>query len=427
MDKAREIAVKVLYDIDTKDSYSNIALSEVLDKKRTKLTEKDIGLISELVYGTITWKLTLDYIISTYSSVKLKKISTWILNILRMSVYQIIFLDKIPKSAAVNEAVILSKKYGPRSSGFVNAILRKIEKEDYDKLQEIESDVKRNSLTQSMPEWIVEELLKSYTLQETEDICKYSNIHPKVTIRINLLKTTKKDLIRMLEERSIKYEETEMPEFLNIWCKDIANIDLFKDGLFIAQDLSAGRTAKILAPKTGELVLDACSAPGGKTTHLAEIMQNTGKIIAWDLYENRLNLVNDNAKRLGIDIIHTEAKDASKYYDEYKEKFDKILLDVPCLGIGVIKRKPDIKWQRKKEDIQEIIKIQLKILETCSKYLKPNGELIYSTCSIFKDENEDIVDKFLKENIQFKKLEEIKIKTNEDADGFYICKIIREK
>ena len=162
---------------------------------------------------------------------------------------------------------------------------------------------------------------------------------------------------------------------------------------------------------------------GGKTTHLAEIMNNKGKIIAWDLYNSRLNLVKQNAERLGIDIIETEEKDSSIFEDKYINKFDKILLDVPCLGIGVIKRKPDIKWQRKKEDIQEIIKIQLNILENCSKYLKTGGELVYSTCSILKAENEDLIRRFLKDNNKFEIVKEIKIKTNEEADGFYICKI----
>lgn len=423
MDKTRETALKVLYDVDTKNAYSNIVLSEILDNNRNKLNEKDVGLISELVYGTVSWKLTIDYIISKYSNIKINKISKWILNILRMATYQIIFLDKIPKSAAVNEAVNLAKKYGGRSTGFVNAILRKVEKTDYEELKNIENNVKRISLLESMPEWLVEELLKDYSIKEVEEICRCSNTHPKVTIRINALKTDKAKLIKQLEKRNIQYEETEEEEFINLKVKNLANIDLFKEGLFTAQDISAGKTAKILSPKEGDVVLDACSAPGGKTTHLAEIMNNKGKIIAWDLYNSRLNLVKQNAERLGIDIIETEEKDSSIFEDKYINKFDNILLDVPCLGIGVIKRKPDIKWQRKKEDIEEISRIQLNILENCSKYLKKGGELVYSTCSILKAENEDLIRRFLKDNNKFEIVKEIKIKTNEEADGFYICKI----
>lgn len=423
MDIARHTALKVMYEIEVNGAYSNIALSDVLNKNRSNLNNKDINLISELVYGTVAWKLTIDYIISTYSSIKLNKISKWILNILRIAVYQIVFLDKVPKSAAVNEAVKLTKKYGARSSGFVNAILRKIEKEDYIKLQNIEDEVKRISLLESMPEWLVKKLLEDYTVEEVKEICKFSNVHPKVTVRINKLKTTKIELIEKLSERNIQYEETRDEDFLNLKIKDLANLDLFKEGMFTAQDLSAGKTSKILFPKAREFVLDACSAPGGKTTHLAEIMGNKGQIIAWDLYDSRLNLVNQNAKRLGIDIIKTEARDSSILYEEYIDTFDKILLDVPCLGIGVIKRKPDIKWQRKPEDIKEIVQVQQKILDNCSKYLKTGGELVYSTCSILKDENEDMIEDFFKRNNDFEKIEEIKIKTNEEADGFYICKL----
>lgn len=423
MDIAREIALKVLYDIDTKKGYSNLALSEVLDKNRNKLNERDIGFISELVYGTVTWRLTIDYIISKYSNTKVNKISKWILNILRISAYQIVFLDKIPKSAAVNEAVKLSKKYGAKSSGFVNAILRKIEKEDYNKLNDINNNVKRISLMESIPEWLVEELLKDYTLEEVIEICRCSNVRPKVTIRINKLKTEKSKLVEQLKQRNIEFEDTNDENFLHLKVKDLANIDLFKQGMFTAQDLSAGQTAKVLAPCEGEIVLDACSAPGGKTTHLAELMNNKGKIIAWDLYNNRLKLVIENANRLGIDIIQTEEKNSSIFDGNYVDKFDKILLDVPCLGIGVIKRKPDIKWQRKTDDINEITKIQRSILQNCSKYLKCGGELVYSTCSILKQENENIINEFLKHNENFNIIQEIKIKTNEEADGFYICKI----
>ncbi len=423
MDIARHTALKIIYEIEVNDAYSNIVLSDTLNKNRNNLSNKDINFISELVYGTITWKLTIDYIISKYSKIRINKISKWILNILRMSIYQIVFLDKVPKSATVNEAVKLAKKYGVKSTGFVNAILRKVEKEDYIKLQDVENEIKRISLLESIPEWLVKKLLEEYTPEEVKEICKYSNVHPKMTIRINKLKATKAELIEKLKERNIQYEEMQDEDFLNLKIKDLANLDLFKEGMFTLQDLSAGKAAKMLSPKARELVLDACSAPGGKTTHLAELMGNNGKIIAWDLYNNRLNLVNQNANRLGISIIKTEARDASVFYEEYTENFDKILLDVPCLGIGVIKRKPDIKWKRKTEDIQEIVQIQKEILENCSKYLKKGGELVYSTCSILKDENENVIEDFLKRNNNFEKIEEVKIKTNEEADGFYICKI----
>ena len=408
IDKTREVALKVLYKIDKEQAYSNIELNEQIRQNRKNLDEKDIGLISELVYGVTTWRLTLDEIIKKYSKIKLKKISPWIINILRMGIYQIIFLDKIPKSAAVNESVNLAKRYGhSSSSNFVNAILRKVEKTDYDDFFEIEDDIDRISKTTSMPKWIVEELVKGNGIKIAEQICKNSNLKPNITIRVNRLKIAKKELIQKLEQKGIECKEPENEEmntqdFLILSkVKNIENLQEFKDGFFTIQDLSAGQAAKILDPRPVEMVLDACSAPGGKTTYLAELMENKGKIKAWDIHEHRTKLVEQNANRLGINIIETQVKDATQYDKNLDEKFDKILLDVPCLGIGVIKRKPDIKWQRKPEDIEEITLIQRKILENCSKYLKKGGTLVYSTCSILKEENEEIVIKFLSENKQF--------------------------
>ena len=427
VDKTREIALKILYKIDKEQAYSNIALSEEIKQNRQTLNEKDIGLISEIVYGVTTWRLTLDEIIKKHSKIKLKKISPWILNILRMGIYQIIFLDKIPKSAAVNESVNLAKRYGhSSSSNFVNAILRKIEKTDYQEFFEISDDIERISKSTSMPEWIIKELLKNNNLEKVEQICKNSNIKPKITIRINHLKANKEEIIKKLEEQNINYEETTYEDFLILEkTKNIENLDLFKNGFFTIQDISAGLTSKILNPQPGEKVLDACSAPGGKTTYIAELMKNKGNIEAWDIHEHRTKLVEKNAKRLGINIIKTKVKDASIYDETLNEKFDKILLDVPCLGTGVIKRKPDIKWQRKIEDIQEITKIQKKILENCSQYLKKGGVLVYSTCILLKEENENIISNFLNNNDKFEvnKNEIINILPDEEKDGFFICKL----
>ena len=435
IDKTRELALKILYKIDKEQAYSNLVLNEEIKQNRKKLTEKDIGLISEIVYGVTTWRLTLDEIIKKYSKIKLKKISPWILNILRMGTYQIIFLDKIPKSAAVNESVNLAKRYGhSSSSNFVNAILRKMEKSDFEEFLQITDNIERISKTTSMPEWIIKELLKSNNIEEVEQICKSSNLKPQITIRVNNLKITKKDLIKKIEEKKIEYQEIDedgnlAEDFLIIKkVKDIENLDLFKNGYFTIQDISAGMTAKILNPQPGDLVLDACSAPGGKTTYMAELMKNKGNIEAWDIHEHRTKLVEQNAKRLGIDIINTQVKDASIYDEKIKEKYDKILLDVPCLGIGVIKRKPDIKWQRKIEDIDEITRIQKIILEQCSKYLKQGGYLVYSTCSILKEENEDVILEFLNKNNDFEivKNGEFNIKPDEKKDGFYICKLYKK-
>ena len=456
MDIARETALKILYKIDEEKAYSNIVLNSEIKKQKEKLQRKDIGLISEIVYGVTTWRITLDEIIEKYSKIKLKKISKWILNILRMSIYQIIFLDKIPKAAAVNEGVNLAKKYGNRGSiGFVNAVLRKVDKKDYTELFEEKDNIKRISITTSMPEWIILELKKEgVSIEKIEEICKNSNIRPSISVRINNLKINKQELKEKLQEKGIKTEDGILNDFLilnNI--KDIENMEEFTQGYFTVQDEVAGLTALVLNPQPGENVLDACSSPGGKTTYLAELMKNQGNIVATDIHEHRTKLVENAAKRLGINIIKTSVQDATIFNENYKEKFDKILLDVPCLGIGVLKRKPDIKWQKEQKDVDEISKIQYKILENCSKYLKKNGEIVYSTCSIFKKENERIIEKFIKNNLEFqiekfdfeknsqlkseknanlffqnyiKNCKYLEVYQNEKTDGFFICKMTKK-
>lgn len=447
MDIVREIALKTLYKIEKENAYTNIELDKVIKENEKKLNERDIGFISEIVYGVTSWKLTLDEIIKKYSNLKMKKISPWILNILRMGIYQIVFLDKVPKSASVNESVNLAKRYGHKgSSNFVNAILRKVDKKDYTSFFEIKNPIERISKTNAMPVWIIEELLKNNSIEDVEQICKASNIKPKVTIRINNLKTNKKELKKLLQERGIEYKEGILDDFLVLdKVKHIEKLDLFKQGYFTIQDEGAGLIAKIVNPKQNEIVLDACSSPGGKTTYMAELMENKGEIFAWDLHSHRVKLVEENATRLGISNIKTEKKDASIYHEEYNEKFDKILLDVPCSGVGVLKRKPDIKWKRKAEDILQITKIQKEILQNCSKYLKSNGQIVYSTCSIFKEENDSIIEWFLEQNQDFtysnislkidkdnfepkqflikENSNKIQLYPSEGTDGFFICKL----
>ena len=425
-----------------------------MKEKRNKLDDRDVGLISEIVYGVTTWKLTLDEIIKKYSKIKLKKISPWILNILRMGIYQIVFLDKIPKSAAVNESVNLAKRYGHKSSSnFVNAILRKVTVKDYEELFQIKDDIQRISITNSMPRWIIEELAKQLgDMKKVEEIVINSNLRPHLSIRINNLKIAEnknieQELIKKLEEKNIEVKQGLLEDFLILKnAKNIENMEEFRQGLFTIQDETAGLIPIILNPNKTDVILDACSSPRRKTTYLAEMMENQGIIEAWDIHEHRTKLVENTARRLGITNIETKVNDATIYDEKYKEKFDKILLDVPCLGLGVLKRKPDIKWQKSKEDIEEITKTQKQILENCSQYLKKGGELVYSTCSILKEENENIINNFLKvhENFYTEKInieENKKIKNkeffkkyitndnclqvyqNKETDGFFICKL----
>lgn len=449
MDRVREVALKVLYDVNKNGAYANIALDKALKSARKTIDgidNKDVGFISEIVYGTISWKLTIDEVIQKYSNIKIKKISPWILNVLRLSIYQILFLDKVPKSAAVNEGVNLAKRYGHRaSSNFVNAILRKVDKKDYEGFFQIENEVERISKTTSMPVWIIEKLLPSNSLESVKKICESSHIKPKLCIRVNVLKTNPKRLKEELEALGIKVECGEIENFLLLeGAKNIESLHAFQEGKFTVQDEAAGLIAKVLNPQTNERILDACSSPGGKTTFMAEMMKNQGKIIAWDLHEHRVNLVSQVANRLGIDIIQTEVKDATQYEKKYNQYFDKILLDVPCLGLGVLKRKPDIKWKRKKEDVQAMVAIQEQILKNCANYLKKGGEMVYSTCSILKEENEAIIQKFLQDNKDFRiqkillEKEEffkqfvqekgfVQVYQNEKTDGFFMSKLRKIK
>ena len=457
MDKARKLALNILYKVEKENAYTNILLNDVINKNKKELNNKDIGLISEIVYGVTTWRLTIDEIIKKYSKIKIKKISPWILNILRLSIYQIVFLDKIPKSAAVNEGVNLAKKYGNKGSvGFTNAILRKVDKDtERDKLNNIKLNNDNNDLEiiskcTSMPIWIIEEL-KNDGLNNDNilDICRKSNIRPNISIRVNNLKINRKELEKILDDEKVKIKKDGILEDFIILDKinGIEELESFKNGLFTVQDEVAGLPAIILNPKQNDKILDSCSSPGGKTTYIAELMKNKGEILAFDIHEHRVKLVEENATRLGINIIKTKVEDASIYKKEYKEKFDKILLDVTCLGIGVLKRKPDIKWQKKKADLDEIQKLQMDILNTCSKYLKIGGELVYSTCSIFKKENRFLIEDFLNKNKNFKLvnlkdiIEEkidnkfflsylkndnfLEVYQNENTDGFFICKLVK--
>lgn len=425
IDFARNIALKSLYEINTKQAYSNIVLDKYINENREKLSKLDINFISELVYGVVTWKLTLEYIIQKYSKIKLKKMSDWVKNILYLGSYQILFLDKVPKSAAVNESVNLCKKYNFKSVGLVNAILRKIEKSDYEEINTITNSITRIILKYSMPEWIVKKFCDEYGNEEAANICQNLNLRPNISVRLNRLK----DKIELGEKGILE-------DFRVITgTKNITKTKEYIEGNITIQDEAAGLSSFILAPKEGEMVLDACSAPGGKTTYLAELMCNQGNIVAWDIYEERLKQVKQNAKRLGINIIQTEVHDATKLKEDYVERFDKILLDVPCLGLGVIRRKPDIKWNRQENNIKEISDIQFNILKTCSKYLKKNGTLVYSTCSMLKEENDAIIEKFIKdENFEIVDIDKqipkefSKITTNnmvqflpsQKHDGFFI-------
>lgn len=441
---AREAALKIVYDTEEKGAYSNIALNKRLNG--LELSQLDKGLVTELVYGTLKNKILIDYYIQSFSKVKMKKISAWILNILRVGTYQILFTDKIPVSAACNESVKLAKKYGhSASTGFVNAILRNIAREGKNlQLPEKAKDIALYlSIKYSHPKWMVDLFLKEQGADFTESLLLANNSVPKFSIRVNTLKTDRNTLIEELKNEGFEAEKS-IYVTEGIIVKGLAsptNSKAFCNGLFQVQDESSMLVAKVLDPKPNELVIDVCSAPGGKTTHIAQLMGDKGKIVAFDIHQHKLEMVKDNAKKLGISIIETLEQDARNLVTEFVEKADSVLVDAPCSGLGIIRRKPDIKWSRTESDIKDLKNLQGNILESSSTYVKSGGTLVYSTCTIIKDENAEIIEDFLSKNSDFyiesvkPFIEEpLKEYVNEKGylqlypnvqgiDGFFICRM----
>lgn len=439
----REIILKILVDVNINGAYSNHAINQHLKSKNIE----NENLIREIVYGVIENKSYIDYIIAQSSSIKLKKIHPTILEILRMSVYQIVFMDKIPSRAAVNEAVNLSKKYGHKKvSGFVNGVLRNIDR-NKDKLMLVENKnkVEYLSIKYSHPEWLIENWIKDYGFEFTEKLCIANNSRPKLNIRVNTLKISKGDLIEKLSNYDYYVYETRYAKdgLIVENPKKIISIEEYKNGYFTIQDESSMLVAQIADPRENSLVLDLCAAPGGKATHMAQLMSNKGRVIARDIYDHKLNLIRENSNRLGIDIIETEKHDAIILDENLIGKVDYCIIDAPCSGLGIIRRKPEIKWNRHEKDIESLRDIQWNILNNAKEYLKINGTMIYSTCTIMKEENQNLIDKFLSINTNFQLVDfSDKILSNgfmEDAekgfiqvfphihntDGFFIAKLKR--
>ncbi|MBQ7096456.1 MAG: 16S rRNA (cytosine(967)-C(5))-methyltransferase RsmB [Clostridia bacterium] len=425
---AREAALKALYDIETKDTFTNAALKNALN---TDLSDNDRGLATELIYGVVLNKTALDYIISRYSKIKLKKMSPWVINILRLGVFQIYYMDKIPHSAACNESVKLANKYSHRAgSGFVNGVLRAFSRESEGfQFPKEKGMAEYFSLKYSYPLWMVEKLLDEYGEERCEALFEENRRSHGVFLRVNTLKNTVEQALVTLENQGISCEKTEVENCLKVTGK--INVDLSKaysDGLFSLQNISSQKTIEILDPKAGETVFDMCAAPGGKSCAIAEKMENRGRVLSFDIFEHKVELIKKSAQRLGIEIVDARLQDAAEDCAELYESADRVLVDAPCSGLGVIHKKPDIKFKRTAEDVEELCRIQKRILSTASKYLKDGGVLVYSTCTILPEENRVQIENFLNEHKEYKKVSEEQILTTERGEsGFYICKMVKEK
>ncbi len=436
----RKIASKILYEIEHNNAYINIAVSNAFVNGSFSPEEK--GFISELVHGVTERRITIDYIISQFSKLKLNKIAPNVLNSIRLGVYQICYMDKIPPSAAVNESVKLAKGVGgQKSGGFVNAILRNVIR-NKDNITYPEDTIEYLSVYYSYPFELANLFVSEFGYEFTEKIFKSFYERKPVTLRCNILKTIPEKLCIDLKNSGIDaniYHNDKFPKLnyaLSVnKIKNIEKLPSYLNGEFYVQDIAAMLVTDVLNPKSGDVVIDMCSAPGGKTTHIAQKMDNQGTIYAFDVYEHKIKLINDNAKRLGIDICKATLQDSSVLNEEYIEKADCVLVDAPCSGFGIIGRKPDIKYQRRVTDISQLAELSFKILSNAARYVKSGGTLVFSTCTIERTENEEVISKFIEKfgkEFYLERIDEIN-KENEGyltlyphtdgTDGFFICKL----
>lgn len=425
---SREIILKALYNIEVGGEYFNHALSSAL----RRCDELGRGFVTEVLYGITKNKLALDYIIMQFSSVKLKKMSPWVRNILRLGVFQMYYMNKIPHSAACNESVKLSKKYAHAAAGrFINGVLRSVSKNiDNIKFPDPQNGAEYLSVKYSYPLWMAEKLLSLYGFKTCEGFMRESNKSHSVNLRVNSLLASPDEVINMLKSEGVSARvSSEFPLCLSVDGRiDINALKSYKEGYFSLQNLSSYEAVCALDPKGGEFIMDICAAPGGKACAIAEKMRNNGKVLAFDIHEHKAALIENSAKRLGIHIIEAKAHDGREVIPEYMGKADRVIVDAPCSGLGVIHKKPDIKWTREEGHIGELAKIQKEILDASSNYVKIGGVLLYSTCTILAEENQNITDSFLSSHSEFEKVFEKQILTTERGEsGFYICKMKRNK
>ncbi|HFU4116169.1 TPA: 16S rRNA (cytosine(967)-C(5))-methyltransferase RsmB [Streptococcus suis] len=393
---ARSLALSVLEDVFEQGAYSNIALNKALEA--SALSMQDKGLATELVYGTVSRKITLEWYLAHFIEDR-EKLDTWVYYLLMLSLYQMVYLDKLPIHAVVNEAVTLAKR-GRGTDKFVNAILRKISQSTLPKPADIKRKNKRLSVQYSVPVWLVQTLIAEYGEERAEKIFQSLHIRNKASVRV----TDGQQVERLAEELGAQLSLLS-PVGLVKSHGHFAATNYFKEGLITIQDETSQLVAPTLKIQGEEKILDACAAPGGKTCHMASYL-TSGKVIALDLYEHKLALIEENAQRLGLaDKIETKLLDASRVHEEFgPDTFDKILVDAPCSGIGLIRRKPDIRYNKAAMDFENLKNIQLQILDSVCQSLKIGGIITYSTCTIIAKENQEVIDEFLQTHPNFEQV-----------------------
>lgn len=397
VETARNLALAVLEDVFVNQAYSNIALNKHL--KGSQLSAADKGLVTEIVYGTVARKLTLEWYLSHFIEDR-DKLDNWLYVLLLMSAYQLCYLDKVPNHAVVNEAVELAKARKKGSEKLVNAVLRRILREGWPDIETIKRKNKRDSIAYSLPVWLVSKLKEEYGEERAQAIFESLLVRNKASIRVT-------DLSRKEEIKAV-LEASDSPLAASGLVKEqghFAGHDLFLEGAITIQDESSQLVAPTLDLQGDEEVLDACAAPGGKTAHMASYL-TSGKVTALDLYDHKLDLIQENAQRLGVaDRVQTQKLDARKVHEFFeKDSFDKILVDAPCSGIGLLRRKPDIKYNKETADFASLQQIQLEILGNVCQTLRKGGIITYSTCTIVSEENFQVVEAFLESHPEFEQV-----------------------
>ena len=402
----KQVAINLISQVD-RGAYSNIALNETF--KTLNINSKEKAFLTEIFYGVIRNKKFLDYIIEKNTK-EIKK--EWIRNLLRISIYQITFMDSDNKGVVWEGTELAKKKYGVPISKFINGTLRSYLRNKDSELKSL-ADEKNYEVLYSIPKWFCDILEKQYGNENLKQAITSLKKIPYLSVRVNKLKYTEKEFEEFLKEKDIQIiKKIDTVYYINSGL--IINSEGFKTGKIIAQDASSYLAAKNLEVMPNELVLDICAAPGGKTTVLAENMENKGEIIAIDIHQHKIKLIETNMKKLGIDIVKATVMDA-RNVNKQGRKFDKILVDVPCSGYGVIRKKPEILYSKNRESVEELAKLQLEILNSAADILKDGGELIYSTCTITDEENTNNIKKFLKERKEFK-VEKLYIPENVSGD-----------
>jgi 16S rRNA (cytosine967-C5)-methyltransferase len=403
---ARSLAVKILTRVERTDSY----LEKLIDYeiKTEILNDYDKSLLNEICHGVIRWMRRLDWFLNGFYRGQWEKCMPEIKNTLRVALYQILFLNKIPDYAAVNEATEFVKKISTQKhADVVNGLLRTIIRTKEELIyptREID-EVKYLGIMQSHPNWMVKRWIQRFGFDDAEKLAESNNKRPILTIRVNTLKVSREEFLKNLTEKNIVYRFCRYAgNFITLRLMSKIYLDEdFKNGFYAVQDESAGIVSLLLDPKPEDVILDMCSAPGGKSTHMAQLLHNQGHIIAVDKYDAKIKMLKTNAERLGVTNTEFIQDDASDFTNDMitTQRFDKILLDAPCSGLGVLSKKPDIRWKREVEDIISLSKLQSKLLENASKYVKPGGVIVYSTCTTEPEENIEVVKGFLAAHPEF--------------------------